>query len=74
MKTEGEVLVELIQNPTDKVGMYSLGMEVDDPNSVVEGLKAKGAKITMEPVGITVGFLAFCEDHNGVKIALIQHT
>jgi lactoylglutathione lyase len=27
----------------------------------------------MEPMPITVGTLAFLEDPNGVKIALIQH-
>jgi lactoylglutathione lyase len=39
----------------------------------VKELKSKGAKITMEPIPITVGTLAFLEDPNGVKIALIQH-
>ena len=53
--------------------LYSVGMEVEDLNTTVSELKAKGAKITMEPVPITVGFLAFCEDPNGVRIALIQH-
>jgi len=73
MRSEGEALVELIKNSSDAVGLYSIGMEVKDLTNTVKELRARGAKITMEPVPITVGFLAFCEDPNGVKIALIQH-
>lgn len=36
-------------------------------------LRSKDAKITMEPIEITVGTLAFLEDPNGARIALIQH-
>ncbi|WP_367146879.1 VOC family protein [Methanobacterium sp.] len=39
----------------------------------MKDLKAKGAKIIMEPIPITVGTLAFIEDPNGARIALIQH-
>jgi lactoylglutathione lyase len=73
MKSEGEAMVELIKNPQDDIGLYSLGMDVEDLWTTVKELKAKGAKITMEPKPITVGALAFCEDPNGAKIALIQH-
>jgi lactoylglutathione lyase len=73
MKSEAGAMVELIKNPTDEVGLYSMGMAVEDLNTTVRELKSKGARITMEPVPISVGFLAFCEDPNGVKIALIQH-
>ena len=73
MKSESDAMVELIKNPTDEVGHYSVGMDVEDVHATVKDLKSKGAKITMEPVPITVGFLAFCEDPNGVRIALIQH-
>ena len=48
-------------------------MDVEDINTTVKELKANGAKITMEPTPITVGTLAFLEDPNGVRIALIQH-
>ena len=48
-------------------------MEVEDINTTVKELKSKGAKIIQEPVLITVGFLAFLEDPNGTRIALIQH-
>lgn len=75
LKGEGDALIELIhdtQNPQEP-GLYSVGMEVEDINATVQELKSKGARITMEPVPITVGTLAFLEDPNGVRIALIQH-
>ena len=34
MKSEGEGLVELIKNPNDEVGLYSVGMEVEDLSGV----------------------------------------
>jgi lactoylglutathione lyase len=73
LKGEGETIVELIKNPTDEPGLFSMGMDVEDINATVNELKSKGAKITMEPMPITVGILAFLEDPNGVRIALIQH-
>ena len=73
LKGKGDAMIELIKNPTDETGLYSVGMDVEDLNTTVKKLKSKGAKITMEPVPITDGALAFVEDPNGVKIALIQH-
>ena len=73
LKGEGETMVEIIKNPVDEPGLFSIGMDVEDLNATVKELKAKGAKITMEPTPITVGTLAFLEDPNGVRIALIQH-
>ena len=73
LKSEGDAMIELIKNTENEIGLYSVGMEVKDLNTTVKELKSKGAKITMEPVAITVGSLAFLEDPNGVKIALIQH-
>ena len=73
LKGEGDALIELIKNPTDGIGLYSLGMDVEDLNTTLKQLKEKGAKITMEPVPITDGVLAFVEDPNGVTIALVQH-
>lgn len=73
LKGEGETMIEIIENPTDEPGLFSVGMDVEDVNATVKELKSKGAKITMEPTPITVGILAFLEDPNGVRIALIQH-
>lgn len=72
-KGEGDVMIELIKNTENETGLFSVGMDVEDINTTVKELKSKGAKITMEPTPITVGTLAFLEDPNGVKIALIQH-
>lgn len=73
LKGEGDAMIELIENPVDEPGLFSIGMDVEDLNATVKELKSKGAKITMEPTPITVGTLAFLEDPNGVRIALIQH-
>ncbi len=73
LKGEGETMVEIIENPVDEPGLFSIGMDVEDIHGTVEELKSKGAKITMDPTPITVGTLAFLEDPNGVRIALIQH-
>jgi len=73
LKGEGDAMIELIKSTNYKTGLYSVGMDVEDINTTVKELKTKGAKITMEPIPITVGTLAFIEDPNGVRIALIQH-
>jgi lactoylglutathione lyase len=73
LKSEGEAMIELIKNTENEIGLYSVGMEVKDLDTTVKELKSKGAKITMEPVPITNGTLAFLEDPNGARIALIQH-
>ncbi|MFX1281635.1 MAG: VOC family protein [Promethearchaeota archaeon] len=73
LKGEGEAMIELIESTKYETGLYSVGMDVEDINTTVKELKSKGAKITMEPVPITVGMLAWLEDPNGVRIALIQH-
>ena len=73
LKGEGDAMIELIENTQYEIGMYSVGLDVENIHTTVEELKSKGAKITMEPRPITVGMLAFLEDPNGVRIALIQH-
>jgi lactoylglutathione lyase len=73
LKSEGDTMIELIKNTEHEIGLFSVGMEVENLNTTVKDLKSKGAKITMEPVPIMVGNLAFLEDPNGAKIALIQH-
>ncbi len=75
MKGEGEGIIELIENKENpqEIGLTAVGIEVEDINTTVKELKSKGAKITLEPTPILVGTLAFVEDPNGVRIALIQH-
>ena len=73
LKGEGEGMLELIQNPGYDIGLYSVGMDVEDLDSTLEELRARGANIVMEPVRTLVGSMAFVEDPNGVRMALIQH-
>jgi lactoylglutathione lyase len=73
LKGEGDAMIELIKNTENEVGLFSVGMEVQDINATVKELKSKGAKITREPMPISIGTLAFIEDPNGATIVLIQH-
>ncbi|MGI6360891.1 MAG: VOC family protein [Bacillota bacterium] len=73
MKGQTGAMVELIKNSAYEVGFYSVGMEVEDLETTLEELKNKGAKIIGEIMPTLVGKLAFIEDPNGVKIALIEH-
>lgn len=73
LKGEGDAMIEIIEDSVHDIGLFSVGMDVEDLNATLEELRSKGARITMEPVPITVGTLAFLEDPNGVRIALIQH-
>lgn len=73
MKGQGDTLLELIQAPNFAIGLYSVGMDVKDLAAALAELKAKGAQISMEPVTTQVGRMAFLEDPNGVRFALIQH-
>lgn len=73
LKGKGDTMIELIKDNQHDIGLYSIGMDVDDAEATVEELRSKGAKIIMDPVPITLGKLAFLEDPNGATIALIQH-
>lgn len=73
MKGEGDTMIELIKDSEHDIGLYSIGMDVENLESTVEELRSKGTNVIMDPVPITVGKLAFIEDPNGVRIALIQH-
>ena len=73
LKGEGDAMIELIKNTENEVGLFSVGMEVEDINATVKELKSKGAKITRKPTPISIGTLAFIEDPNGATIVLIQH-
>ena len=73
LKGEGDAMIELIKNTENEIGLFSVGIEVEDINTTVKELKSKGAKISKEPTPITIGTLAFLEDPNGATIVLIQH-
>jgi lactoylglutathione lyase len=42
-------MIELIKNTENEIGLFSVGMEVEDINTTVKELKSKGAKITKNP-------------------------
>ncbi|MCL2826306.1 MAG: VOC family protein [Eggerthellaceae bacterium] len=72
MRGNGDAMVELIESPAYPVGLYSVGVSVDDMDGAMAGYKAKGAKVLAEPVPITGGRCAFIEDPNGVRMAIVQ--
>jgi lactoylglutathione lyase len=75
LKGEGDAMIELHENKENprEPGLFAVGMEVEDINAPVEELRSKGAKITMEPITVEVGTIAFLADPNGAQIGLIQH-
>ena len=73
LKGDGDAMIELIKNTENETGLFSVGIEVEDINTTFKELKSKGAKITKEPMPITIGTIAFLEDPNGATIVLIQH-
>lgn len=73
LKGEGETMIELIQDEVNDVGLYSIGMDVEDMDVEVERLKSKGIEFLMEPVEISVGSMALFKDPNGVNIVLVNH-
>ena len=73
LKGDGDAMIELIKNTENETGLFSVGIEVENINTTFKELKSKGAKITKEPMPITIGTIAFLEDPNGATIVLIQH-
>ncbi|MGI6104775.1 MAG: VOC family protein [Raoultibacter sp.] len=73
MRGQGGAMVELIESTNYEIGLYSVGMDVDNLAETLEQVRSKGAKVTMEPMKTSVGSMAFIEDPNGVRIALIEH-
>ncbi len=69
----GGSIIELIENKDFETGLYSVGVDVENLEKTLEEIRAKGVEITMEPVKILVGKMAFIKDPNGVNIALIEH-
>jgi lactoylglutathione lyase len=74
LKGKDGAMIELIQSSQYQPGFYSVGMDVEDLSTTLDELKSKGVIITMGPVPTLVGRLAFTEDPNGVRIALIEHS
>ena len=71
---EGFAGIELIEHPSYDVGIYSIGMDVEDINEEIEKLEEKGANIALRPMKTQVGYMARVIDPNGINIVLVQHT
>jgi lactoylglutathione lyase len=74
LKGEGDTMIELIEDKTSEIGLFSIGMDIENMDEEVKKLKNKGIKFEMEPTKISVGYMALFKDPNGVNIVLIQHT
>ena len=73
LKGEGETILELIKNEENEIGLFSIGIDVENLDSEVKELKSKGVKFIIEPRKISVGSMALFKDPNGSNIVLIQH-
>ena len=71
---DGFAGMELIEHPAYDVGIYSIGMDVEDINEEVRKLEEKGADIALKPMETQVGYMARVVDPNGINIVLVQHT
>ena len=71
---DGFAGMELIEHPTYDVGIYSIGMDVEDINEEIRKLEEKGANIALKPMPTQVGYMARVIDPNGINIVLVQHT
>ena len=71
---DGFARMELIEHPNYDVGMYSIGMDVEDINEEIRKLEEKGADIALRPMPTQVGYMARVIDPNGINIVLVQHT
>jgi len=73
LKGEGDTMIELIESEFYDIGLYSIGMDVEDMGREVKKLKNDGIKFDMEPIEISVGSMALFKDPNGVNIVLVHH-
>ena len=74
MNSENGASVELIKNTNFEVGLYSIGMDVDNLDETIRYLREKGYETTGPVIPMTVGRMTFVLDPDGVRICLIEHT
>jgi lactoylglutathione lyase len=73
-KGEGEAMIELIENETEKKGLFLVGLEVEDMDAEVANLKAKGIELTRGPLGPPGGpRVAFLDGPDGVELEMIEN-
>lgn len=73
MQGKGCAMLELIENKEYEIGLYSVGMDVDNLTATLQQLAAKGIAPSLGPLKTTVGSMAFISDPNGVRLCLIEH-
>ena len=71
---DGFAGIELIESTNFEIGLYSIGMDVEDINEEIRKLEEKGANIALKPMKTQVGYMARVVDPNGINIVLVQHT
>lgn len=73
LKGRGETMIELIEDTSYPVGLYSVGMSVKDLDLIVEKMRSEGVEIMTEITPTLVGRMAMIKDPNGIRYALIEH-
>lgn len=73
LKGHGETMLELIEDKAFPVGLYSVGMEVEDLDAIMIQMRSKDVEIMTEITPTLVGKMAMIKDPNGIRYALIQH-
>ncbi len=72
-KGEGEAAIELVQGEEGKMGLYMVGIEVDDMDDEIAKLKSNGVELIRGPFGEPGGpKIAFINGPDGVEIEFIQ--
>ncbi|MDR2920231.1 MAG: VOC family protein [Tannerella sp.] len=72
MKGRGETMLEIIEDKSFPVGLYSIGMKVEKLDEMVEIMRAEGVEIMTEITPTLVGRMAMIKDPNGIRYALIE--
>lgn len=73
MKSGTGAMLELIEDKTFDIGLYSVGMYVENLDLLMEDVKSNKVNVITEITPTLVGKMSMITDPNGIKIALIQH-
>jgi len=73
LRGRGETMLEIIEDKSFPVGLYSVGMDVKDLDSIMEKMRLNGVVIMTEITPTLVGRMGMIKDINGIRYALIEH-
>ncbi len=73
LKGKGETMLEIIEDKSFPVGLYSVGMDVKDLDSIVERMRSDSVEIMTDITPTLVGRMAMIKDPDGIRYALIEH-